>query len=242
MLLVTDPWARALTRERNGRAWWALWLALPASGLATFERLYAYFRWADDVVDAPGRRQAEVALFVERQMLVVAGRTAPKTPGEHAIRAVLDGQDGVRLLAVVEEMLAALRFDTDRGPAPIPADALLAQAARVGGAFVNAVWICAGEPGALPVGVDQLAEAACLAHVIRDREIDRALGYENRPASASGAPVDEAEWIRALTADADARFGKGETSLSAPMRWRTRWLLRQYAERYRRALHEASAR
>lgn len=233
---MIDPWARALTRERNGRTWWGLWIALPSRGLATFERLYAYFRWADDIVDAPERELPAVQRFIERQKRIVAGLEPAEVPAEAAIVAALDGELGERLRPVAVGMLAALRFDAHRGPRPISAAELEAQVERVGDAFVTAVWVCAGEAGPLPDALAELARAACLAHVLRDREVDRQLGYENRPPDRSGAPIDEAEWIRTLTLDAERRFTKGEAGLTAPMRWRTRWLLRQYAQRYRRSL------
>lgn len=238
---MTDAWARALTRERNGGVWWALWFAFSTRGLAAFERLYAYFRWADDVVDAPGREPPAVRAFVERQRRVVAGAEAPDTPGERAIVAVLSGELGERLRPAVDGMLAALAFDATRDRAPIPTEALAQQAERVGDAFVTALWVCAGEPGPLPNGVCELARASCLVHVVRDRALDRTLGYENRPAGPSGAPVEDAEWVRTVSAEARAGFGKGEAGLLAPMRWRTRWLLRLYAGRYRRGLGEAPA-
>ncbi len=237
---MTNPWARALTRARNGRAWWALWFAFSRHGLATFEALYAYFRWADDVVDAPDRREADVRAFVARQVRIVAGQEPAESPGEQAIVAVLAGNDGDRLRPVVEGMLAALHFDAHRGPRPISPVELERQVERVGDAFVTALWVCAGEPGPLPGGLAELARAACFVHVLRDREIDRTLGYENRPPGPSGAPMADAAWVPALAAEAEARFHKGEAALSAAMGWRTRWLLRGYAGRYRRALPAAT--
>ena len=187
-------------------------------------------------MDAPGRDLTRVVAFVRRQEALVAGERGAETPEESVLREVMAGPDGDRLRPAVCGMLAALRFDAERDSRPIRAEALQRQVERVGDAFVGSLWVCAGEPGLPPAGVRELARAACLVHLLRDREVDRTLGYENRPPGPDGDPIADSAWVGALASEAEHRFTVGNAALSAPMRWRMRWLLRQYAGRYRRAL------
>lgn len=234
---MTDPWARGRLRDASPGMWWALWLALPAAGLADFERLYAYFRWADDRVDAPDRDRAAVRAFVARQAAVLAGTVPPEGPEEGALVAAV--RLDPRLREAAATMLAALAFDAGRGPGPTAAADVSQQADRVAGAFVGALWACAGEPDVAPEAAWSLARAATLVHLLRDREEDRRLGYENRPPGADGAPVEERAWVDGIAAEAEAAFAAGRTGLTGPMRWQTRWILLRYAGRYAARLPQA---
>ncbi|MDP2307788.1 MAG: hypothetical protein Q8P18_17315 [Pseudomonadota bacterium] len=202
--------------------------------------MYGYFRWADDIVDAPGRDPALVAEFVVSQRALVAGERAPAALPEAALRLALAD---AALLPIVMGMWEALAFDAARGTAPLPNDVLDRQVAHVGDAYLAAMWLCSGAAGAPPPGLAALSRAATLTHVLRDLEVDLALGYVNLPPGVSatdGGAV--AAWVLARCEDAEARFAEGARILPVVRPWRTRWLVGLFAWRYRRVLRRITAR
>ncbi|MFZ5476744.1 MAG: squalene/phytoene synthase family protein [Myxococcota bacterium] len=223
-MIDPDAWASAHLRRANGFAWLALRLFCTGEGFVAFTRVYGYFRWADDVVDAPDRDRARVAAFVDRQRAIVAG-ASPEEPPERALALALAASPWVR--PAVERMWEALAFDAARDATPLTSDELAAQVARVGDAYLAALWACAGEAGDPPGGLAALSRAATLAHVLRDVEVDRRLGYVN---------VTDA----AATASEAARlFAEGDRALATLPWGRARLLVGLLAWRYRRLLARA---
>ncbi len=226
--------ARAVTRAHNRFGWSALRLLAPERGFLAYELLYAYFRWADDIVDAPGRDASAVASFVaEQEALRVAAR-APEGLNEEALGEALRLEP--RLRGVASMMAQALVFDARRNSDPMSRADLDRQVRRVGDSYLKAVWICLGDAGEPPGGVALLARAATRVHLLRDHGLDLALGYDNRQPDAAGAPIPTGEWAAALASQARAEFRSGRDALGSVPRWRTRWLLRLWAWRYERAL------
>ncbi len=215
----------------------------PSAGFVAFARVYGYFRWADDIVDAPGRDPARVAAFVAAQQALVAGERAPVDAPETALCAALhDPRWGAALLPIVTGMWDALAFDAARGPAPIPDDVLDRQVAHVGDAYLSALWICSGAEGAPPPDLFALSRAATLTHVLRDLRVDLALGYTNLPPGVDVTdPGAVAAWVRARCDDAEARFDEGACRLPEVRPRRTRWLVGLFAWRYRRVLAKVRA-
>ncbi len=211
---------------------WLLRLLAPSAGWIEFTRLYAFFRWLDDAVDAPGRDPAAVGALVASQAALVGGRRTPVCPEEAGLVDALAADPAVR--AVVTPMLAALAFDAARPPGPTPAADVVAQAERVGDAYLLALWRAFRTPGQPPEGLAELARAACLMHLLRDRHIDRALGYDNRPPLPSGEPQPEAAWVHDVATDAARRFARGHAVLRRVPGLRLRLVLRLYAWRYAR--------
>jgi hypothetical protein len=153
-------------------------------------------------------------------------------PEEAGLVDALGADSAVR--AVITPMLAALAFDAARPPVPTPAADVVAQAERVGDAYLLALWRAFRTPGQPPEGLAELARAACLMHLLRDRRIDRALGYDNRPPLPSGEPQPEEAWVHEVAADAARRFALGRAALGAVPGLRLRLVLRLYAWRYAR--------
>jgi phytoene/squalene synthetase len=231
---AADAWASACLRRSSLASWVLLRALCTRPGFVAFARVYGYFRWADDIVDAPGRDPAAVAAFVASQRALVAGQRPPQAPPEVALRLALAD---ATLLPIVTGMWEALAFDAARGPAPLPHEALDRQVAHVGDAYLAAMWACSGAAGAPPPGLAALSRAATLTHVLRDLEIDLALGYVNLPPGVPAADTGAvATWALRRCDDADARFAAGARVLATVRPWRTRWLVGVFAWRYRRIL------
>lgn len=229
---AAHAWAVAVTRRHSRFGYWVMRGLSP--GWRAYVEVYAYFRWADDRVDAPGRDPRAVQAFVADQARLWRGeRDATELPEVALVRA-LDRYPA--LSGAVHRMGEALTFDAHRDARPLPARDLDAQVERVGDAYLAALWACGGESGPPPEGLSGLSRAATRAHLLRDRELDEALGYVNRPPGPDGAPIPVAAWTAALVARARAEAATGHAALRRVPWGRTRVLLGLWAWRYARLL------
>jgi hypothetical protein len=146
-------WADRTMRDSAGGLWWMVRLLMPARGAATFIQTYSYFRWADDIVDAPDREPAVVRRFVQQQRALVEDALSgcpvvTAGPAEEALLQATRSRPGCpRLAASIRTMWAALAFDAGRDTAPITGPELAGQIQRVGDAYTQALR---PDCGALP--------------------------------------------------------------------------------------------
>lgn len=180
-----DAWASATLRRSSGFVWCAIKLVCAREGFLRFCRVYSYFRWADDVVDAPGRDPTRVREFVARQRRLLDGDVPPLHVGERALMAAVNEEAPPILQSSVDGMLQALAFDAARERRPLTQEELDIQVARIGDAYLTGILACSGHDGDVPADVLPLSRAATAAHYIRDLFIDRDLGYLNLPAEAA---------------------------------------------------------
>lgn len=230
-----DAWARRAFRVASPSTWLVMRLLAPAAGYRDFARVYAYFRVADDVVDAPGRDAAAVAAFVaaERAWLVTA---APEGPVAR-VALGLALRDRPALRGPVEGMWASLAFDAARGPGPLPAPVLDAQVRRIADAWLGAFAACLGFAPTPALGA--LVAAATATHHLRDLELDATLGYDNVPDDVPGDHADRAAlagWIAARAAALRPAFAAGLAEARRAPSWRARLLLGLLGRRYRALL------
>lgn len=216
-----------------------LWWVCERSHWDAFACVWSYFRWADDIVDAPNRDAAAVQAFVADQSTLLAGEREAEALAEVALQhALAHPAVGTRLHAASVTMLAALAFDAARGPEPMPAAALDAQLDRIGGAFAEAVWACTGAAGSASEPARSLARCATAAHHLRDLHEDLALGYCNVSVEDVGAGLSGsamAVWAQRRANTVDAAFAEGLRGLGGtPLR--TRAPLTILALAYRRGL------
>jgi phytoene/squalene synthetase len=222
----------------------ALAVCCPPRGFLLASAVYAYFRWADDIVDAPGRDASAVRRFMGDQAAIIEGSADPRQPAERALRrALADRRLGPRLLPAVERMAQALAYDACRGQGPIPEAELQRQVERIGDAFVEAIWVCSGGRGRPSSPALLLARAATATHMLRDRIEDQSLGYCNLPREQFGAtvptpgPALEA-WLAVRRAELEAWFAEGLAAVDSIPERRTRALVRLLGERYREVLED----
>jgi len=220
----------------------ALAVGCPPRGFHHAAAVYAYFRWADDAVDAPDRDPAEVRRFMQHQAALIRGSVPPDHPAERALRwALATPELGPRLQPPVERMAEALIYDAQRDATPIPTADLQRQVENIGDAFVGAIWVCSGAPGTPSDAALLLARAATATHMLRDRVEDQALGYSNLPREHFGAtaPTDGPTlqaWLAERSAQVDGWFAKGLDDVADIQPAGTRRLVRMLGERYRKVL------
>jgi phytoene/squalene synthetase len=214
------------------------------AGAKRFFLVYAYFRWADDLVDAPERQPARVRAFMKAQLARLdRGEVGPEL-AERCLGQALAESDDERLAQAVRTMARALDFDASRKGDPIRPDELQAQIRRVGDAYTLALLHAAEVTVPVPSELFLLARAATATHHLRDLLIDQDLGYLNLPqehAERHGLPV------RGFTAAALGPYIRERAEVIRPMfhqglraseglPLRARLLFRLFAWRYRRLL------
>lgn len=259
-------WASTTLRAANPSAWWLLRVLAPRAGFDQFCRVYGYFRWADDIVDAPGRDRGSVEEFVQAQREAMrrfwsrahpAGVQPTASLGERAVFSALRAQPGLRV--AVDGMWDALEFDSRRGPEPVPALQIDAQVARIGDAYAAGLALCLGvQPAELGSVADAeargvrrsmcaLSRAATVVHQARDVVVDRELGYCNVPIEdlerlaidfTTATSRDLAPWVRERCQSVLPVFTTEEQALGARLPWRARWVFRIYGRRYARLARE----
>lgn len=216
-----------------------------SSGWRALCRVYAWLRWADDVVDAPGRERRATLAFVAHQAALHEGRRPAEHPWEDALLAALgDPVHGTALRVAAGEMLEAFAFDATRDARPIRQADLDAQVARVGHASARILWSCAGGPEEPPPPVLLLARAATAAHLLRDHALDHDLGFCNVPIEEmerlgldpAALPGSALPWLPVRARVVEAWFREGLDGLRGVHPVRARILVTLLGVRYRRVL------
>lgn len=245
-LALPPAWAGRVVARSSLPTGLLVSLLCPAQGARAFRLIYGAFRVFDDRIDAPGRTGAELAPLARTVEAALLGSPGVD-PACVALALVLGGPHGARLAPAVHGMWAAQRYDIQRrdGPAARPAAELEAQRVRIGDAYLHALWVCSGAPGAPPNTLRGLARAATGAHWLRDLEADRDLGYCNVPAQVladAGVTAQTVErsalapWLGRRRAVLRAELRSGLAALGPDTPWRTRCLLRLLSWRYGRLI------
>ncbi len=222
-------------------------LVLAPWSLGTFAAVYAWLRVADDVVDAPERKQEAVQDYVRgAQAFLETGRRdrdpsgliAPSRELRDALDRMLLKHRDPYLKQVVSEMLEAIAWDAFRTVRVEEAE-LNRQCARIGRAYVRGLWYCiTGEKA--PILAEELGAAATVIHQLRDREEDEALGYVNLPAALGEPdlrrPAVRDWWLHRT----DTAIHLLETSMLQGS-WRARILIQALCRRYARKGRRLSA-
>lgn len=192
--------ARAITRRASRQTYHIIrWLVDRGRTDDAF-RAYAYFRWVDDVLDAPGDDHAARLEFLRRQQQLLRGLTARTSPGsllpeERMLADLVDGigdrHPGLR--SYLEGMMAVMEFDARRRGRTI-GDVELEQYSRLlAAAVMDAIAYFIGHDHTYPEGDGriQAVVGAHIVHMLRDARDDVEHGYYNIP-----RPVLEAERIQ----------------------------------------------
>lgn len=249
-------WASRTTHEANPKTWWLLGALLPAQGRRLFFALYAYFRWADDIIDAPDRDPAAVEQFCARQSALIraalsgAPVRAAHTAEETLAAALRESREAPLVRSSVRLMWDALVADAQRGAAPVSAETLRDQIDRIGDAYTAALLHCLGMAACPDPRLWWLARAATATHHLRDLLEDRQLGYANIPvsdaarlgfAASAFSETDAARYTLARAGAVRAMFAQGRAGLRALPGWRARAVFAALSWRYERQLRELVA-
>jgi phytoene/squalene synthetase len=155
-----------------------------------FFRAYAYFRWADDVVDIHAESEADRISFIERQRMIIDGlyqeeKTHGLTPEERMLADLIQSghQDDIGLQSFVRNMLAIIEFDAYRKGRLISQEELAWYTNRLGRSVTDGIlyFVCNGHPYLQSENRYLAASAAHITHLLRDMVRDTADGFINIP-------------------------------------------------------------
>ena len=190
---------------------------------------YAYFRWLDDRIDAPGALGEDIrAIAANQKALLIAlynGRdtnAAPRIAAEEMLAQMVryDCMNGCRLRSFVMDMFGALEFDASRRYQVRSQRKLDAYSHALGRSYTDVLQAFAGMGGV--GGTDSLAGVAGYAahqvHILRDLYVDLSLGYCNISSedltryqwTVQSLPHDDLRpWVDATARKAQAAFKRG---------------------------------
>ena len=155
-------------------------------------RAYAYFRWVDDVLDAPGDERAARLAFLQRQRRLLSGLLSGLTPGsllpQERILADLIGGCRHRhpgLRSYLERMMAVMEFDAGRRGLMITEIELDRYSQLLATAVMDAIAYFIGHGHRYPESParTQAVVSAHIIHMLRDTHDDIQAGYFNVPRS-----------------------------------------------------------
>lgn len=182
--------ARSITWRGSKQAYYTARLMVDRDLVDDFYRAYAYFRWADDVVDVEIASHGERIAFIERQRALIdhlyrGRRPADLTTEEEIVGDLIANDRGQQgwLKSFIHNMLAIVEFDAFRKGRLISQGELDWYTDRLGQSVTDGIQYFIGNGTPYPVTQHRCkgAEAAHIAHLLRDMLPDTADGFINIP-------------------------------------------------------------
>lgn len=182
--------ARSIVRDRSKQTYFTARLLVDRDLEDDFYRGYAYFRWADDVVDLAAGSEDERVAFISRQRDLVDAlyrgeRPGKLSPEEEMVADLIShdrGEDS-GLQSFIRKFLAVIEFDAHRQGRPIGAEELAWYSDRLGRSVTDGIqyFIANGHPYPSGDGKYLAATAAHVTHMLRDLITDLPDGFVNIP-------------------------------------------------------------
>ncbi len=223
--------ARSITQKGSRQTYWTARLLVDNERMDDFYRAYAYFRWADDIIDSVSRSNAESVAFARRQRELIE-RLYRHEPvdglaTEEAILADLIRNDGAAetgLQSFIRNMLAVIEFDAYRRGRTISQQELDWYTERLAASVTDGLQYFIGRGHLYRSTKHRLsaASAAHVTHLLRDTLQDVADGFFNIPreyleAHAIGPEEIDSlpyrAWVRQRVEWAHASFFDGKRYL-----------------------------
>lgn len=237
---ATATLARSITRASSKQSYLIACLLVDKDLTNDCLRAYAYFRWADDVIDVYAQTAAERVAFIERQKTIVdtlyrGERAADLTPEEEMIADLIEHDRGENsaLQSFIRHFITVLDFDARRKGRLISQAELSWYSCCLGKAVTDAIQYFIGNDHSYPDSENRYlaATAAHITHMLRDMPDDLREGFVNIPqewlrahnvsADTSGIALEElggpplSDWLQRQVKLARAYFAEGKCYLDA---------------------------
>jgi phytoene/squalene synthetase len=220
--------AEDITWKGSKQTYWTIRLLVDRDLQEDCFKAYAYFRWADDVIDVELENRADRVAFMQRQRKLLKGAEngdlPPDLTAEERMLLELVGrarQGNPGLRSYIDHFMAVLEFDARRKGGKIHAQALEAYSAHLAIAVTDGIHYFIGNHQPSPMTEKRYlaVTAAHITHMLRDAKEDARAGYVNVPAGRldgyivgtdlPGGPEMSA-WIKARVKLAREYFRQGE--------------------------------
>lgn len=220
--------ARSITRRASRQTYYTIrWLVDRGHTDDAF-RAYAYFRWVDDVLDAPHCERAARLEFLHRQRQLLSGLLSGLTPGgllpeERMLADLITGRTDRHpgLRSYLERMMAVMAFDAGRRGRMIGEIELDRYSTLLATAVMDAIAYFIGHDHRYPESRarTQAVVGAHIIHMLRDTYDDLQAGYYNVPREVLEAERLQAgdvehpayrRWVRTRLEAARRGFAEGK--------------------------------
>jgi phytoene/squalene synthetase len=182
--------ARTITKASSKQSYYTAVLLADRELVDDCCRAYAYFRWADDVVDASSQSREQRVSFMQRQRELIdrlyKGEQPDGLAPEEALIADLirhDGGESPGLESFIRNFAAVLDFDAQRRGFTISQAELSWYSSCLGKAVTDCIQHFIGNGHVYPASDDRYlaATAAHITHMLRDMVDDIPEGFINLP-------------------------------------------------------------
>jgi phytoene/squalene synthetase len=228
---ATAALARSITWTGSKQTYYTAHLLVDKDLVNDFCRAYAYFRWADDIIDVSSQSADERVSFIRRQRELIDRLYRNERPNnltpEEAIIADLishDREENSGLQSFIRNMLAVIEFDAYRKGRPINQQELNWYTNCLGKSVTDGLLYFVGNGHPYPTTDNRYlaATAAHITHLLRDMVPDIAEGFINVPREyleAHGLNPEDVEnsafraWVRERVELAQQYFRQGKRYL-----------------------------
>jgi phytoene/squalene synthetase len=234
MMQTTAVLARAITWAGSKQTYYIARLMVDKDLVDDFFRAYAYFRWVDDIVDAPvsshglPRSDGERISFIKRQGTLIDQlyrneRPDSLAPEEEMIADLISHsrEEHSGLRSFIRNMFAIIEFDALRKGRLISQQELAWYTDCLSKAVVDGLQYFIGNRHPYPAADNRYpaASAAHIAHMLRDTIQDTSDGFINIPGEyleAHGIGPDDVDsppfrtWVQKRVELARRRFPEGK--------------------------------
>lgn len=259
MSAVPDPLAREITRKESMQSYLTMKLLVDKDLVEDSYRAYAYFRWADDMVDKLSASNDERVAFIHGQRTLIdalyRGETREGLDRMESMVADLirdDHAPNSLLRSYIENFLWIIEFDAERNGRRITGAELREYSDRLAVAVTDAIlhFIGNGHPYPEDEHRTSAARGAHVVHMLRDFRDDLPAGYWNIPREvldAAGITPDEIdhpafrEWVRSRVAEAREDFRQGKAYIDGLEVFRTKLAASWYCARFEHLLDTIEA-
>ena len=228
---ATAALARSITRASSKQTYYTARLLVDKGLVNDCYRAYAYFRWADDIIDVSSQSDDERISFIRRQRELIdclyrKERPDNLSPEEEIVADLIshdrEGNSGLR--SFICNFLAIIEFDAYRKGRLISHQELTWYSNSLGKAVTDCLQYFIGNGHPYPVTDNRLlaAIAAHIAHLLRDMLADTADGFINIPREyleAHGISPEDVDsppfraWVRERVEQARQYFREGKRYL-----------------------------
>ena len=187
---ATTALAQSITQASSKQTYYTARLLVDKGLVNDCYRAYAYFRWADDIIDVSSQSSDERSYFIRRQRGLIdrlyrKERPDDLTPEEEIVADLISHDRGENsgLQSFIYNFLAVIEFDAYRRGRLISQQELTRYSQSLGNGVTDCIQYFIGHGHPYPTTDNRYlaATAAHIAHMLRDMVLDTAEGFINIP-------------------------------------------------------------